>query len=282
MKILLLGANGQLGWELQRSLAPLGQMKVCDRHILDIGNFESLRTCTREYRPEIIVNAAAYTDVDKAESESDKACRINTDAVAVLAEEAKELNAYLIHFSTDYVFSGEGSTPYTEEDSTEPKTVYGQSKLAGEAAIAKVAPNHLIARISWLYGPGGPSFVHTMMRLGAQEGEALKVVDDQVGGPTSTLVIADALRELLKTDAKGLLHLTCAGEASWFELARATFELQGLEREVIACTSAEYPRPAPRPHNSRLDGKRLNALGIGPMPHWRDALASFLRAYPDG
>ena len=158
MKILLLGANGQLGWELQRSLAPLGQIKTCGRHTLDIGNFESLRTCTRDYRPEIIVNAAAYTAVDKAESERDKACRINADAVAVLADEAKELNACLIHFSTDYVFDGTKLNAYLENDKTNPQSVYGKTKLQGEEAIKESECNHLIFRTSWIYAIRGSNF----------------------------------------------------------------------------------------------------------------------------
>ena len=199
-----------------------------------------------------------------------------------MAIAAHAVGARVISFSTDYVFSGDGNKPHMEADSTAPKTIYGQSKLAGEQAIAREAPNHLIARISWLYGPGGPSFVHTMMRLGADGGEPLKVVQDQVGGPTSTLVIADALNALLKTDTRGMLHLTCSGEASWFDLARETLAFCGLNRHVVPCTSAEFPRPAPRPQNSRLDNGRAAALGIGPLPHWRDALHDFLTMYPNG
>ena len=280
-KILITGGAGMLGRTICSQLDEYGWVAPSSAE-LDITDADATKRVIEAQEPTVVVHCAAATQVDGCESERERAFAINADGSENVARAAHGVGARLIAFSTDYVFSGEGNTPYTEEDSTEPKTVYGQSKLAGEAAIAKVAPNHLIARISWLYGPGGPSFVHTMLRLGAQEGEALKVVDDQVGGPTSTLVVANVLRGLLKTDARGILHLTCAGEASWFELARATFELQGLGREVIPCTSAEYPRPAPRPHNSRLDGGRLRALGIGPMPHWRDALASFLRAYPHG
>ena len=190
MKILLLGANGQVGWELQRSLAPLGQMKACDRHALDLGNFEDLRACTRDYRPEIIVNAAAYTAVEKAETEQDKACRINAEAVALLADEAKQLNAWFIHYSTDYVFDGTKSNAYLETDETNPQSVYGKTKLQGEEAIKVSECNHLIFRTSWIFAARGANFVKTMIRL-AREQKELKVVSDQIGVPTSAELIAD-------------------------------------------------------------------------------------------
>ena len=190
MKILLLGANGQVGWELQRSLAPLGQIKNCDRQTIDIGNFENLRRCLSDFRPEIIVNAAAYTAVDKAESERVKACLINADAVAVLADEAKKLNACLIHFSTDYVFDGTKLNAYLEIDKTNPQSVYGKTKLQGEEAIKNSECNHLIFRTSWIYSTRGVNFAKTIIRL-AKEQQELKVVDDQFGVPTSAELVAD-------------------------------------------------------------------------------------------
>jgi len=285
MKILLLGANGQVGWELQRSLAPLGQMKACDRHTLDISNFESLRSYTRDYRPEIIVNAAAYTAVDKAETEKDKAYRINAEAVALLADEAKLLNAWLIHYSTDCVFDGTKSNAYLETDETNPQSVYGKTKLQGEEAIKESECNHVIFRTSWIFAARGANFVKTMIRL-AREQKELKVVSDQIGVPTSAELIADLTALCLyqitckknsAPDATGIYHLTPEGKTSWHEFAQfviteslrlgATF-LAGPDN-VVPIRTSEYPLPAKRPSNSILDAQKLRNTFSVYMPPWQ-------------
>jgi dTDP-4-dehydrorhamnose reductase len=285
MKILLLGANGQVGWELQRSLAPLGQMKACDRHALDLGNFEGLRACTRDYRPGIIVNAAAYTAVEKAESEQDKACRINAEAVALLADEAKQLNAWFIHYSTDYVFDGTKSNAYLETDETNPQSVYGKTKLQGEEAIKVSECNHLIFRTSWIFAARGANFAKTMIRL-AKEQEELKVVNDQFGVPTSAELIADVTALCLNQIAQeknpipnvtGTYHLTPTGKTSWhgfaqFVIAEAyrageTFRL--TPEKVLPISTSEYPMPVKRPSNSQLDTQKLRDTFNLYLPPWQ-------------
>lgn len=285
MKILLLGANGQVGWELQRSLAPLGQINACDHHALDLGNFERLLAYTRDYRPEIIVNAAAYTAVDKAETEKDKAYRINAEAVALLADEAKLLNAWLIHYSTDYVFDGTKSNAYLETDETNPQSVYGKTKLQGEEAIKESECNHVIFRTSWIFAARGANFVKTMIRL-AREQKELKVVSDQIGVPTSAELIADLTALCLyqitckknsAPDATGIYHLTPEGKTSWHEFAQfviteslrlgATF-LAGPDN-VVPIRTSEYPLPAKRPSNSILDAQKLRNTFSVYMPPWQ-------------
>ena len=285
MKILLLGANGQVGWELQRSLAPLGQMKACDRHALDLGNFEGLRRCTRDYRPGIIVNAAAYTAVEKAESEQDKACRINAEAVALLADEAKQLNAWFIHYSTDYVFDGTKPNAYLETDETNPQSVYGKTKLQGEEAIKVSECNHLIFRTSWIFATRGANFVKTMIRL-ASEKKELKVVSDQIGVPTSAELIADLTALCLyriyqekntAPNLTGIYHLTPTGETSWHGFAQFIIaEAYGLgvkfhasSENVLPIRTSEYPLPAKRPSNSLLDARKLRNTFNVYMPPWQ-------------
>ncbi|MEC9466438.1 MAG: dTDP-4-dehydrorhamnose reductase [Myxococcota bacterium] len=279
--MVITGGSGMLGRTIRSRMDTVAWLAP-DSAELDIRDRDAtLRLFDRE-KPTVVVHCAAATQVDRCESEREWAFAVNEKGSENVARAAHAVGARLIAFSTDYVFSGDGHEPQVEAAPTVPKTIYGMSKLAGEQAIAREAPNHLIARISWLYGPGGPSFVHTMMRLGAEGGDPLKVVHDQVGGPTITLVIVDALEKILKTDARGILHLTCSGEASWFDFASEIFDLLGLKRQVVPCTSAEFPRPAPRPKNSRLDNSRGAALGVGPLPHWRQALGDFFTTYPQG
>ena len=285
MKILLLGANGQVGWELQRSLAPLGQMKACDRHALDLGNFEGLRACTRDYSPGIIVNAAAYTAVDKAESEKDKSYRINAEAVALLADEAKQLNAWLIHYSTDYVFDGTKSNAYLETDETNPQSVYGKTKLQGEEAIKVSECNHLIFRTSWIFAARGANFVKTIIRL-AREQKELKVVSDQIGVPTSAELIADLTALCLyriyqkkntAPNLTGIYHLTPTGETSWHGFAQFIIaELAGMGVEfrvnfenIVPISTSEFPLPAKRPANSLLETKIICRTFNLKLPKWQ-------------
>ena len=279
MRILLTGATGQVGWELRRTLAPLGEVRAFDRFGLDLADTPVLVATVRALQPEVIVNAAAYTAVDKAESECDLAFAVNATAPRVLAQEAKRIGALLVHYSTDYVFNGAKSTPYVEDDAPDAINVYGASKLAGERAIAGTGCRHLILRTSWVYGPRGKNFYLTMLRL-AKERPELRVVDDQVGAPTSSLEIARATAVLLGKEAHGLYHMTAAGETSWCGFARAILARAGLATPVVPIATADYPTPARRPRNSRLDCARLfDAQGVA-LAGWEEQLAEVTAAGP--
>ncbi len=272
MKILLTGATGQVGWELRRTLAPLGEVRSFDRFGLDLADVPPLVAAVRSLQPDAVVNAAAYTAVDKAESERDRAFAVNATAPRVLAEEARRIGAFLVHYSTDYVFDGEKPAPYVESDPTHPINVYGESKLAGEQAIAKSGCQHLILRTSWVYGPRGRNFYLTMLRL-AKERPELRVVDDQVGAPTSSLAIARATAQLLEKGARGLYHMTAAGATTWCGFARAILAHARISTPVVAIRTEAYPTPAKRPRNSRLDCSRLRAdLGVE-LASWEEQLA---------
>ena len=283
MKILLTGSAGQLGREMKRSLAPLGELITCDRRHLDLADPDALQSAVRDLAPTVIVNAAAYTAVDKAETETGMAEAINATAPGILAEEAKRLGARLIHYSTDYVFDGTKASPYLEDDATAPLSAYGHSKRQGELAIAASGARHLILRTSWVYGLHGANFMKTMLRLGRERDE-LRVVGDQVGAPTWTRHLADATALILAghSTAEGLYHLAASGETSWHGYAEAIFaEAQAiglLEKspKVNRITTAEYPLPASRPANSRLDCTRFTAdFGLA-LPDWRTGLADCL------
>jgi dTDP-4-dehydrorhamnose reductase len=286
VKILLTGANGQVGWELQRSLAPLGEVVALDRDELDLANNDALRQRVRDLAPQAIVNAAAYTAVDRAESEPDLARAINAIAPGVLAEEAKRLDAVLVHYSTDYVFDGTKAGAYVENDPTNPLSVYGRTKLEGEQAIGATGCRHLTLRTSWVYAARGHNFALTMLRL-ARERRGLRIVDDQIGAPTWCREIAKATAALLSAGfaapgADGLYHLTASGATSWFGFAQAIFESPEMVRLGIvppaleAIPASAYPTPARRPANSRLDCSRLErqaGIRLGP---WDAALARCL------
>jgi dTDP-4-dehydrorhamnose reductase len=285
MKILLLGANGQVGWELRRSLAPLGEIRAYDRHTGNLQKLDDLSRLIRDFSPEAIVNAAAYTSVDKAESELDEAILINSKAVEFLAKEAKLLNAWFIHYSTDYVFDGLKSGAYIETDTPNPQSVYGQTKYDGEESIKESKVKHLIFRTAWVYSKRGTNFIKTMIQLANKQDE-LKVVNDQIGAPTGAELIADVTALCLyqitqyKNSAhnlSGTYHLTPTGETSWHGFAqfiiaealglgvkfRASFE------NVQAISTSEYPLPAKRPSNSLLDTKKIcNTFNVY-MPPWQ-------------
>lgn len=283
-KILLLGANGQVGWELQRSLAPLGNLIACDRQKCDLANLVGLEQLILQEQPNIIVNASAFTAVDKAESEPEIARTINAEAVRVLADMANKLDAWLVHYSTDYVFDGTGSGPFNEEAPANPLNVYGQTKLEGEEHIRASGCQHLIFRTSWVYASRGSNFAKTMLRL-AKEKTELKVVADQIGAPTCAELVADvtafALARLrydpeLLQRASGTYHLTAGGDVSWHGFARfiiaeailAGAVLMTHPDSVHPIKSAEYPLPARRPANSRLDtGKLHQTFGVM-LPPW--------------
>jgi dTDP-4-dehydrorhamnose reductase len=272
LRILLTGATGQVGWELRKTLAPLGEVRALDRFGLDLADVPTLVASVRALQPDVIVNAAAYTAVDKAESERDLAFAVNATAPRVLAEEAKRIGAYLAHYSTDYVFDGEKRVPYAEDDPTGPINVYGESKLAGEVAIRASGCRHLVLRTSWVYGPRGKNFYLTMLRF-ARERPELRVVDDQVGAPTSSLAIARATAELLQRNALGLYHMTAAGETSWCGFARAILARAGLATPVVAIGTQDYPTPARRPRNSRMDCSKLQREHGVALPPWEEQLA---------
>ena len=292
MKVLLFGAGGQVGWELQRSLAPLGELMSLDRHSAslcgDLGNLQGLIETVQKVRPDVIVNAAAHTAVDKAESEAALAHTLNALAPGVLAQEAARLGALLVHYSTDYVFDGSGTKPWREDDATGPLSVYGQTKLDGERLIQAACPNHLIFRTSWVYAARGGNFAKTMLRLG-QERERLSVIDDQFGAPTGADLLADvtahAIRQVLqRPQDAGLYHLVAGGETTWngyakYVLAQASKASPAINIkavEVTAVATSAFPTPARRPHNSRLDTARLQATFGLILPDWQRGVARML------
>ncbi|MBP8267844.1 MAG: dTDP-4-dehydrorhamnose reductase [Zoogloea sp.] len=283
MKILLTGCAGQLGRELKRSLACLGEVIACDRSQLDLARADPLRAALRSIAPAVIINAAAYTAVDKAEAEPGLADTINSLAPGILAAEARRLDALLIHYSTDYVFDGSKATAYTEDDAPAPLSAYGRSKLGGERAIAAAGGRHLIFRTSWVYGLHGANFMKTMLRL-ARERNELRVVGDQVGAPTWSRHLADATSHVLarKEIPYGLYHLAAAGETSWHGYAEAIFGealRAGLLENIPVVNriaSADFPLPAARPANSRLDCSRFRRdFGLA-LPDWRTGLIDCL------
>ncbi|TRV00965.1 MAG: dTDP-4-dehydrorhamnose reductase [Microcystis wesenbergii Mw_QC_B_20070930_S4] len=283
-KVLLIGAKGQVGQELQVTLPQLGEVISIGREELDLTNSEKISQLIREIHPDYLVNAAAYTAVDKAETEPDLAYYINATAPKIMAESAEKIQAKFLHISTDYVFDGRKNTPYLETDITNPLGVYGQSKLRGEEEIKNVNSNAIILRTAWVYGSYGKSnFVKTMLRLG-KEREELKVVVDQVGSPTWAKDIATAITQLLINvdNPAGIYNFTNSGVASWFDLTKAIFEeakISGIPlkiQRVIPITTAEYPTPAVRPAYSVLSGQKISQqLGYIP-PYWRDSIKAML------
>ncbi len=281
MKILITGGNGMLGRTLAKTLAE-HEIAIADLPNCDITDQASLDKIMQAQQPDLIIHCAAMTQVDACEEKPDQAFKINETGSENVAKSAAKYNARLIAISTDYVFDGDATAPYQEDHPTNPKTVYGKSKLAGERKIQEFCPNHLILRIAWLYGPGGPSFLHTMLKLADGTRPQLKVVNDQSGNPTSTFAVANHIRLLLDHPGiTGIMHLTCEGTATWFEFATEIFRQAKVKQAVIPCTTEEFPRPAPRPHYSSLDNKRLRDCGLPPMPHWKDALAEFIPTLSD-
>ncbi|WP_331691687.1 dTDP-4-dehydrorhamnose reductase [Pseudomonas sp. ZY71] len=292
MKILLLGKSGQVGWELQRSLASLGELVALDRHPVDglcgdLSDLDTLRTTIRTVRPDVIVNAAAYTAVDKAESETDLADRVNAQASQVMAEEVAMVGGWLIHYSTDYVFSGQGDRPWQESDDVAPVNHYGASKLAGEQAIMASGCKYLIFRTSWVFGARGNNFAKTMMRL-AKDRETLNVIADQIGAPTGADLIADvtalAIQQVLKRpELAGLYHLAAAGEVSWHGYASHVIDFAKAQGEELAVTAVNpidttaYPTPARRPLNSRLNTQKLRDNFSLHLPDWQSGVTRMLR-----
>jgi dTDP-4-dehydrorhamnose reductase len=284
-RILLTGANGQVGWELRRTLGCLGEVVALDSKAMNLADAAAVRHKVREIAPHIIVNPAAYTAVDKAESEPDLARAVNAEAPGVLAEEAARLGALLVHYSTDYVFNGSGVTPWREDDNCDPLNVYGATKLEGERAIQASGCRHLIFRTSWVYGARGSNFLLTMRRLMRERAE-LKIAADQVGAPTWCRDLAEATAQVLsqigspasrfdEAEPWGVYHMSNAGETSWHGFAEAIQALDGADAtaRLVPIPSSEYPTPAQRPLNSRLDNDKLErAFGLR-LQDWCAALA---------
>lgn len=274
MNILLTGRNGQVGSELQRVLQPLGNLIATDRRQVDLADPAAVRRTARDAKPDVIVNAAAYTAVDKAETEPDLAMLVNGEAPGVLADEAKRIGALLVHYSTDYVFDGTKGSPYLEDDAPRPLGAYGRTKLEGENRIRAAGCRFLIVRTAWVYGRGG-NFVRAILRQ-AEKGASLRVVNDQFGAPTWARDIAEVTGQLLGKGAEGLFHVSAAGSVSWYEVALETLRRAKLSVEVQPVSTAEYGAPAPRPRYSVLDNSRLRAGGIKPIGDWRERLAPYL------
>ena len=285
MKIMLTGANGQVGWELARSLMPLGEVIALNRKQCDLSQPELLPEIVHKIQPDVIVNAAAYTAVDKAEEEEALATTINGTAVGVLAEEAKKRDALLVHYSTDYVFDGTKATPYTEDDTPNPINAYGRSKLAGENAVQQVAGDYLIFRTSWVYASRGANFAETMLRL-ARERDELRVVDDQFGAPTSAELIADVtalalfrikFNPIVAKQTSGIYHLIASGKTSWHGYTQWVLEtaikngqsLRVSPDQVVAIPTVEFPLPAKRPANSCMETSKLRSTFDMVLPQWQ-------------
>ncbi|OOS26631.1 dTDP-4-dehydrorhamnose reductase [Moraxella porci DSM 25326] len=294
MKILLLGKNGQVGFELDRSLQPLGQVYALDRHSNadglcgDVANFDAITHAFDQIRPDIVVNATAYTAVDKAETDTVQAELINHLAVKHLAELAKQHQAQLIHYSTDYVFDGTGETAWTEEDSTGPINVYGQTKRQGELALEQSGAKFINLRTSWVYGTYGNNFIKTMLKLGASR-ETLGIIADQIGSPTGASLIADITAQIIRqyhlnsaSIEMGHYHLAARGECSWYDYAKFIFDVareKGADlmvKQVNAIGTADYPTPAKRPHNSRLNTSKLQRNFSLHLPHWQQGVRQVL------
>ena len=292
MKILLFGKNGQVGWELQRSLAPLGELVAVDFDSQDLcGDFTRLDGIAQTVRivsPDVIVNAAAHTAVDKAEGEPERVHVINALAPATLAREAGKLGAWLVHYSTDYVFDGSGSKPRVETDPTGPLNVYGQTKLEAENTILESGCRHLIFRTSWVFAALGANFAKTMLRL-AQERDRLTIIDDQIGAPTGADLLADVTAHILRAAVKrpnvsGLYHLVAAGETSWYGYARfvlnyareSGLRLKVAPENILPVPTSAFPSPATRPKNSRLDTKKLQSTFDLGLPSWQTGVARML------
>jgi dTDP-4-dehydrorhamnose reductase len=288
MRILLTGRNGQVGWELRRALAPLGDVIACDRQQADLSKPATLARLVQDVRPQVVVNAAAYTAVDAAETEEDLARRVNSEAVSVLADAARKQGALFVHFSTDYVFDGFASSPYVENMQTAPLNVYGRTKLEGEEAVRAAGGDWLTLRTTWVYATRGRNFLRTMLRL-ASERESLRVVADQIGTPTSARMIADLTAQVVaqsqreradRTFDSGLFHMTAAGVASWHEFASAIIEAAAASGKIAVKTkqiepipSSEYPMPARRPLYSVLNNEAFDRRFGLARAQWESSLA---------
>ena len=289
-RILILGVQGQLGIELQTAFASAGEVVAVGRECCDLARPESIRSAVTAIRPALILNGAAYTAVDRAETEPNLAMLANGDAPGILAEEARKIGALLIHYSTDYVFDGSKPSPWTEDDPVNPLNVYGRTKLAGEQKVTQAGGRYLIFRTSWVYSPHGTNFLRTMLRIG-REREQLRVVNDQIGAPTTAAALARATRTVIDSGVQdadcGIYHMTCAGETSWCGFAREIYRRAPAAEgrkwpEVIGIPDTEYPTPAKRPKNSVMSNAKLHSRFGVTLPHWQDALEETLAELCEG
>lgn len=290
MKILLFGADGQVGWQLQRALAPIGDIKICNKVEADLENLSQVKELIQNYNPDVIVNAAAYTAVDKAEKEIKKATSINAIAPAIIAHEAKKIDALLVHYSTDYVFDGKKSSGYNENDITNPLSIYGKTKLEGENKIIESGCKYLIFRTSWVYSLKGSNFIKTIIRL-AKEKKELKIVADQIGSPTSADFIADVTAHCIVQAAThkqyGTYNLTASGEVSWYKFAKliieelhnAGIELKTLPHNITPINTNQHPLPAQRPQYSKLNTDKLQKTFNLNVPNWQHHVKLMLDTY---
>ncbi|MGG3162564.1 dTDP-4-dehydrorhamnose reductase [Geobacillus stearothermophilus] len=277
MKVVVTGAKGQLGTDLVNLLVNRGyEVYGYGREELDITNFDQVKQVISEVNPDVVIHAAAYTKVDLAESEPDQAFLINAYGTRNVTVASEAVGAKLVYISTDYVFDGTANTPYNEFAPTNPLSVYGKSKLAGEQFVRDLHSKFFIVRTSWVYGKHGNNFVKTMLKL-AQERDELMVVHDQVGCPTYTVDLANCILELVQTERYGIYHVSNSGYCSWYEFAKAIFEEAGIEVKVNPCTTKDFPRPAPRPAYSVFEHMALRLNGFKEMPHWRASLKNFVK-----
>jgi dTDP-4-dehydrorhamnose reductase len=276
LKIVITGANGQLGRELAEWTTDTADIIGFGRDELDITSLPACRNLFTLHHPDVVIHCAAYTAVDKAESEPDEAFRVNAAATRNVAVAAREVGAKLCYISTDYVFDGTSTTPYNEFDQANPQTVYGKSKLAGEHAVLTLHDRFFIVRSSWVYGKYGNNFVKTMLKM-AGERDQLKVVDDQIGSPTYTKDLVSFLLELVHTDYYGIYHASNSGSCSWYDFAKAIFEDSSIDIQVDPCTTADFPRPAPRPAYSVMDHCAIRSSGLKLLRPWREALNHYLK-----
>jgi dTDP-4-dehydrorhamnose reductase len=289
MKILLTGKTGQIGGELNNILKDMGELVSVGREQLNLSKINSIEPAVLDIKPDIIINAAAYTAVDKAEEEPDLAMTINGVAPGVLAEAAKKVGASLIHYSTDYVFDGRSNTPYREEDVTCPLSIYGESKLAGEKNIAEAGIPFLILRTSWVYSLQGKSFLRTIKKLAAEK-STLRIVDDQIGAPTwsrsialaTHKIIEQCLKDKAKSSLSGIFHLTCQGRSSWYDLAKEILNISSAfqNTQLLPIPTSDYPTPATRPLYSLLSNDKLEKVFGFKMPHWHDSLKDCINSNP--
>jgi dTDP-4-dehydrorhamnose reductase len=280
MKLLIIGSTGQLGHDFVNQAGHAGYgITPIDYPQIDIRDKSSVESCVSGARPDVIVNCAAFTAVDDCETMPDKAFALNAAGCGVLAEVAKKHSAALVHFSTDYVFDGQASTPYTENSPTAPQSVYGKSKLRGEEIITELHDDVMIFRIAWLYGLHGNNFVKTIRRVAlscVQENRPLKVVNDQIGSPTWTISVVRQVFAMLDRRERGIFHCTSEGFCSWFDFAKEIVAAAGINADIKPCTTEEFPRPAPRPRYSVMENTRLKSIGVNIMPDWRDGFKEFL------
>ncbi|MEX1029308.1 MAG: dTDP-4-dehydrorhamnose reductase [Paenibacillaceae bacterium] len=276
MKVIVTGASGLLGTELVNVLEQRHEVFGMDHHQLDITNYNMCEQLISSIQPDVIIHCAAYTSVDLAETEQDQAYLVNANGTRNIALIAENIGAKLCYISTDYVFDGSHTTPYTEHDQTNPRSIYGKTKRDGELFIQTICSNYYIVRTSWMFGLHGNNFVKTMLNL-AQDRDIIQVVEDQYGSPTYSLDLSYFLLQLIETDKYGIYHVTNGGSCSWYEFATAIFEESNKLTRVESCSTTDFPRPAPRPQYSVLDNMSIRANGFTQLRHWREALIDFLQ-----